>query len=48
MVKLNPYATVVKKIGRAQSAGKVSKKAKVKRTAAQKDASKAFFKNMSA
>merc|ERR1711959_417139 len=48
MVKLNPYITTVKKIGRAQSAGKVSKKAKVKRTAAQKDASKTFFKAMSA
>jgi large subunit ribosomal protein L4e len=48
MVKLNPYATTIKKIGRAQTAGKVGKKAKVKRTKAQKEAGKAFFTNMSA
>merc|ERR1711970_1534997 len=40
MYKLNPYAATVKKAGRAATAGKVAKKAKVKRTKAQKDASK--------
>merc|ERR1712057_126068 len=39
MYKLNPYAATVKKAGRAATAGKVAKKAKVKRTKAQKDAS---------
>jgi len=48
MYKLNPYAATVKKAGRAATAGKVAKKAKVKRTKAQKDASKVFFQAMSA
>merc|ERR1711934_208654 len=47
MLKLNPYAAAIKKAGRAASAGKKAK-AKVSRTKAQKDASKVFFKAMSA
>merc|ERR1711934_1224429 len=47
MLKLNPYAATIKKAGRAASAGKKAK-AKVSRTKAQKDASKVFFKAMSA
>merc|ERR1711937_391918 len=47
MLKLNPYAATIKKAGRAASAGKKAK-AKVSLAKAQKDASKVFFKAMSA
>merc|ERR1712054_293572 len=47
MYKLNPYAKKVKKEGRIASASK-SSKSKLKRTAAQKAASKEFFSKMSA
>lgn len=47
MVKLNPYAKKLKRDGRKAAAGKSAKKA-VKRTQAQKKASKEFFTKMSA
>merc|ERR1711998_182133 len=47
MIKLNPYAKKLKYDGRRAAASK-STKTKVKRTAAQKAASKTFFANLSA
>merc|ERR1711918_52959 len=47
MIKLNPYAKKLKYDGRNASKAK-STKTKVKRTAAQKEASKAFFTALSA
>merc|ERR1711990_1345194 len=47
MVKLNPYAKKTRVAGRAAAKAKSAGK-KVKRTQAQKDASKAFFASMSA
>jgi len=47
LYKLNPYAKKVKFEGRMASAKKGGKKAKVKRTTAQRQAGKKFFKAMS-
>jgi len=47
LYKLNPYAKKVKFEGRMASAKKGGKKAKVKRTTAQRQAGKKFFKSMS-